>query len=369
MQELLRGKRILVAILNWGLGHATRMTPVIEQLIDRGAEVSLAGDGASLVFLSEVFPKLPKFELPPYNIEYPSGWGGAWKTVFKAPKIIQAIKDEQIAIADIVERYQIEAIISDNRYGVFSAKIPSIFVGHQLRVLPPKGFQWGSALILAWHKKYLKNFSEIWVPDFDDERNFSGRLSHDVDTGIPIKYMGPQSRFAHYFSKESTEGENIVVVLSGPEPQRTFLEGKILEQLKNYQRPSVLVRGVVHEKEERQIGNVKTINYLHGERLIQVLLSAHCVICRSGYSSIMDLALLGKKVIFIPTPGQTEQIYLAERLAEKKWAIHQSQSRLNLPEAISSLEKIQPFYQSGWDTHLLEDRLKELRDSIDKIKV
>ncbi|MCO5230000.1 MAG: hypothetical protein M9958_02470 [Chitinophagales bacterium] len=369
MQELFKGKKILVAILNWGLGHATRMTPVIERLLEHKAEVIIAGDGAPLTFLAETFPDLKKIELPPYNIEYPAGWGGAWKTVFKAPMIIQAIKDEQNAIAQIVDDFHIDAIISDNRYGVYSPKIPSIFVGHQLQVLPPKGFQWGKNVILIWHKKYLKNFTEIWVPDFPDTDNFTGRLSHGVDTGIPVKFIGPQSRFAKFKLEKSIDGENIVVVLSGPEPQRTFLESKIIEQLKSYDKPTILVRGVVKDGNEEQVGNVKIINYLHGEDLLLLLKNAHCVICRSGYSTIMDLSLLGKKVIFIPTPGQTEQIYLAESLAQKNLAVMQKQSALNLPQAISSLHQTQHFLLAENNECLLENQLLELKGKIDNTMV
>lgn len=369
MQELFKGKKILVAILNWGLGHATRMTPVIERLLEHKTEVIIAGDGAPLTFLAETFPDLKKIELPPYNIEYPAGWGGAWKTVFKAPMIIQAIKDEQKAIAQIVDDFHIDAIISDNRYGVYSSKVPSIFVGHQLQVLPPKGFQWGKGAILIWHKRYLKNFTEIWVPDFPDVNNFTGKLSHGVNTGIPVKFIGPQSRFAKLNLEKSVDGENIVVVLSGPEPQRSFLEEKVLEQLRKVGRPTVLVRGVVKDGNEEQIGNVKIINYLHGDDLLHLIQNAHCVICRSGYSTIMDLSLLGKKVIFIPTPGQTEQIYLAESLAQKNLAIMQKQSALNLAQAISSLPQTEHFLLSDSNEFLLDNQLFELKGKIDNTKV
>src|SRR5690554_1536240 len=245
MQKLFVGKKILFAALDWGLGHATRSVLIIQKLLAEGAEVILAGDGSSLEFLKEIFTDLSVYALPSYNIEYPKGRGGAWRTVFKAAQIIQTIKNEQKIVEQLVEDLKIDAVLSDNRYGVYSLKVPSVFIGHQLRVLPPVGFRWGSGLILAWHKKYLKHFSEIWVPDAADENGLSGILSHGVDAGVPIKFIGPQSRFSLFNKIASHNHSKIVAVLSGPEPQRSLLEEVLMTQLKEIGEPAILIRGVV----------------------------------------------------------------------------------------------------------------------------
>lgn len=364
MQKLFSGKKILVAPLNWGLGHATRSMPVIEKLIASGAEIHLAGDGAPLQFLSEAFPDLEVHQLPSYNIEYPAGWGGAWKTVFSAPKIIQAIKDEHKVVERLATDLKLDAIISDNRYGVYSSGIPSVFIGHQLRVLPPKGLRWGSGVILAWHRKYLKSFTEIWVPDFPGEDNLSGILSHGVNTGIPVKFIGPQSRFAKLAGERNVSEEKIIAVLSGPEPQRTFIEKKLIQQLKSLGESTLLIRGVVKKGESVEDENLQIINYLHGEALFRELKNAKYIICRPGYSTLMDLVHVGKKVILIPTPGQTEQEYLAENLGKRSQAVVQRQSSFDLTDAISQLQHVEPVPQITTDINLLEEQLKVLRNSL-----
>jgi uncharacterized protein (TIGR00661 family) len=366
MERILSGKKIVVAPLNWGLGHATRSIPLVERLIHFGAEVHFAGDGASLKFISEEFPTLKTHILPSYNIEYPTGWGGAWKTVMKAPSIISAIKEEQKEIQNIIAENKIDGIISDNRYGVYSDKIPSIFLGHQIRVLPPKLFRWGSGVILYWHKSFLKKFSEIWIPDFEDENNLSGILSHDLSIKIPIKYIGPQSRFSSYDLSNKENNGNILAVLSGPEPQRSFFEQKITEQLQEINTPSVLIRGVVEEGKNQQKGNLTIKNYLHSKDLFEEISNAKCIICRPGYSTIMDLALFGKKVILIPTPGQTEQEYLAENLAIKGKAVVQKQKSIHLKEAILQLEKIEPLPLSTWKHDLLDQEIIRIGKNLSK---
>lgn len=363
MQTLLGGKRILVAPLNWGLGHATRSIPVIKRLLDFGAEVHLAGDGAPLKFLSEVFPDLPVHQLPSYNIVYPAGWGGAWKTVFGAPKIIRAIREEQKVVEHLVTDLSLDAIISDHRYGVYSSRVPSVFIGHQLRVLPPKGLRWGSGVILAWHKTYLKHFTEIWVPDFPGEDNLSGILSHGVNPGIPVKFIGPQSRFsANKVPFEVTE-EKVVAVLSGPEPQRTFFENKLIQELKSLGEPALLIRGVVEEGNVIKEDNIEIVNYLHGEALFRELQNAKYIICRPGYSTLMDLAHVGKKVILVPTPGQTEQEYLAENLAKNQLAVIQKQNHLQIKQAAVRLENVQSLSAIDFNPDLLDAQLENFAEN------
>lgn len=359
MERILSGKKIVVAPLNWGLGHATRSIPVVERLIHFGAEVHLAGDGASLKFISEEFPTLKTYEIPSYNIEYPAGWGGAWKTVMKAPSIIRAIKEEQKEIQKIIAEYKIDGIISDNRYGVYSNKIPSIFLGHQIRVLPPKLLRWGSGVILFWHKSFLKNFNEIWVPDFENENNLSGILSHEISIKTPIKFIGPQSRFSSNDLSKEEDNSKILAILSGPEPQRSYFEQLISQQLQEINSPSVLIRGVVEEGKNQQKGNLTIKNYLHSKELMEELSNAKYVICRPGYSTIMDLSLFGKKVILIPTPGQTEQEYLAENLSKQGKAVVQKQKAINIKNAILQLEIIDPLPISIWKHDLLDQAIIE----------
>jgi uncharacterized protein (TIGR00661 family) len=354
----------MVAVLNWGLGHATRSVAIIRKLMDAGATVLLAGDGSPLQYLKEAFPNLEAHDLPAYNIRYPSGLSGAWKTVFQAPAIIQAIKEERKQVAQMAQTLQLDAIISDNRYGAHTEYAVSIFMCHQLRVLPPKGFRWGTSLIFRWHSSFFSKFDQVWVPDFPGEENLSGILSHGLETGLPTHFIGPQSRFEHRESNDEGQEQWILALLSGPEPQRTIFESIVKEQLLHSGKRAVLVRGVVENSVPQEIDNVKIISYVQQDALTDLINKAEWIVCRPGYSTLMDLSKFGKKVILIPTPGQTEQEYLAEMLTNKGQAIQQRQKHFNLKEAMRQLGSIKPLPHLENKDGLLEKALVELTESI-----
>jgi uncharacterized protein (TIGR00661 family) len=359
MQPVLSRKKILVAPLNWGLGHATRCMPVIDALLAAGAEVHLGGDGDSFRLLREAYPELPAHGLPSYNIQYPAGKGGAWKTLFKAPGIIKAIRKERLVVQQLAKELGFDIILSDNRYGAHTNEALSIFMCHQLRVLPPKGLRWAAPVIFKWHQHFFGNFDRVWIPDYANDFNLSGILSHGLSTGLPTDFIGPQSRFRGLASP-TADGHYIAIVLSGPEPQRTLLEELLLDQAQTLDQPVVLVRGVVEPGDLIINGRIQIINYLHKEALFDLIARASLVICRPGYSTLMDLSQLGKKAILIPTPGQTEQEYLAENLADKNKAVLQRQTKLNLKEALVHLEIVQPIPSLQLDSDLLEVAIHKL---------
>ncbi|WP_100611079.1 glycosyltransferase [Confluentibacter lentus] len=304
-------KRILVAPLNWGLGHATRCIPIINALLNFGFEPIIASDGDALALLQKEFPDLFSIELPSYKISY-----SKQKAYFKlkllkdTPKILKAIKAEKKATKHIVKTNDIVGIISDNRLGVYSKKVPSVIMTHQLNVLSGNT-TWLSTLL---HKKFIKHFDACWVPDFEDDNNLSGKLGHDNSIEIPIKYIGPLSRF---LKKDSEILNNLLVILSGPEPQRTLLGEKLLEELKKHKEKVVLVNGNIEDEQTVQVvGNITLYNFMTTNQLEKTINESELIISRSGYTTVMDLAKLGKKAFFIPTPGQYEQEYLAKRLLE-----------------------------------------------------
>ncbi|GGI55891.1 glycosyltransferase [Winogradskyella haliclonae] len=304
-------KRILVAPLCWGLGHATRCIPIINALISQGLEPVIASDGGALELLKKEFPKLSAFELPSYNISYSKKSNGFKLKFLKAsPHILKTIKRERKRIEQLVETENIDGIISDNRFGVRHKAIPSVYITHQLNVLSGKT-TWLSS---KWHQDIIKKFDECWVPDFEHSPNLSGELGHTKRQLNNVKYIGPLSRFKKQTSEENID---ILVILSGPEPQRTQLEKKLLFELKNKKESVVFVRGLVEGKQKMTIiDNIKMYNYMTSNELETAINSSKLIVSRSGYTTIMDLAKLGKKAIFIPTPGQFEQLYLAKKLSE-----------------------------------------------------
>lgn len=305
----MKKKRILVAPLNWGLGHATRSIPVIKALIDEGFQPIIASDGAALTLLQKEFPKLSSIELPSYNISYAkNGKFLKLKLLTDSPRVLKAIKREKKTVKNIVETHKIAGIISDNRLGVYNKNIPSVFITHQLNVLSG-ATTWLSTKI---HEKFIKRFDTCWVPDADGDVNLSGKLGHTDTFEIETKYIGPLSRLNKMNLKTVYD---IMVLLSGPEPQRSLLEEKLLLELKNYEGKVVLVKGMMDREQTIQVkGNFIIYNFMTSGLLEKTINESALIICRSGYTTVMDLAKLNKKTFFIPTPGQFEQEYLANRL-------------------------------------------------------
>ncbi len=306
-------KKVLVAPLNWGLGHATRCIPIINALIYEGIEPVIASDGVALSILKKEFPGLQARTLPSYNIEYSKkGSNFKLKMLLNSPKIAHAINAEKKAIRRWVEEEEFCGIISDNRMGVRHKSVPSVFITHQLTVLSGKTTSFSTKL----HNKYIKKFDLCWVPDMADDPNLSGELGHPKKSNIPVTYLGPLSRFEYQILPKKYD---IMVLLSGPEPQRTLLEQKLFQEFEQSDKNIVFVRGLIEEMHKTYVKNNITIhNYLTGKELENTINSSNLVISRSGYTTVMDLAKLKKKAFFIPTPGQFEQEYLADRLMLQK---------------------------------------------------
>ena len=304
-------KRILVAPLNWGLGHATRCIPIIKALVIHGFEPVIASDGESLTLLQKEFPSLFSIELPSYNITYSKNEKYFKLKLLKdSPKLLKAIKAEKKALKYIVEAHGISGIISDNRLGVYNKKVPSVFITHQLNVLSGST-TWFSTKI---NEKFIKKFDACWVPDVEGDINLSGKLGHSDVFEIPTTYIGPLSRLE---KKKLKIENNVMVLLSGPEPQRSLLEEKLLLELKNYSGKVVFVKGVMEKEQTIQImGHITVYNFMTSNLLEKTINESALVISRSGYTTVMDLAKLNKKAFFIPTPGQFEQEYLAKRFTE-----------------------------------------------------
>ena len=301
-------KRILVAALNWGLGHATRCIPIIHALEKNGFIPVIASDGPALLLLKKEFPRLDHHELPSYNIRYSKRSELLkLKLLLRTPEILEAISKENKQTADIVN-YDISGIISDSRFGVRHPRIWNVFITHQLTVLSGSTTYFSTKL----HQNYLQKFDESWIPDSAGPKNLSGILGHAENFQHQSKYIGALSRFQ---KKNAPIAYDILLLLSGPEPQRSLLERIFLKEFAESDKKILLVRGVMEENEILEAeSNIKIVDYLLSEALEHAINSSELIIARSGYSTIMDLSRMEKRAFFIPTPGQYEQEYLAARL-------------------------------------------------------
>ena len=263
-------------------------------------------------------------------------------------------------------------MISDNRYGLWSPKVPCHFVCHQLAPLPKPTWRWLHFWVYRLHRLWLKKFDEIWVPDHASSPNLAGVLAHRFRPPAQTRFLGPLSRFekrdasAEQFSlpELNVEPPVVAMILSGPEPQRSFLADKLRAQAKRLNIKSWLVLGKTDRQEIVQEGPLTLINYLEAIDLHRLLLTAQTVVSRPGYSSIMDYAALGlSRVILIPTPGQTEQEYLAQNLAAQNIALSRSQQNFDLPEALIAVENCQGFITDQVLQERFEQQFAEILSS------
>jgi len=305
-------KKIIVAPLNWGLGHAARCVPIIHFLLENKFTPVIASDGKALLFLQQEFPDLESIELPSYGISYAKNLKTS--LLFQIPEIYSAVQKEKKAIDRYIkENKTVVGIISDNRFGVRSTKVPSVYMIHQVRVF--SGFT--TYISSKIHRHIINKFDQCWIPD-SKEQTFSGELSNPQKLRIPYKFIGILSRF----SKEELPIKNdVLIILSGIESQRKSLEVKLLDEFKGFKGKVVLVQGKIeHQQTIKEQNGITIYNYLLSSELEKEINQSKIIVCRSGYSSIMDLAILEKRVFFIPTPNQPEQEYLAKYLAMKKYA-------------------------------------------------
>lgn len=355
---------ILFSALDWGLGHTTRSIPILTYFNKRNAQLMIAvqpGSPSEKV-LHQHFPKAIFLPLQGYGITYAKNRKlFAFKIFLQIPKIFKAIRRERKFVQNIVASHPIQLIIADNRYGFYHQSVPSVFITHQLRIAAPLRVM--EAIIQKINYRYIQRFSQLWIPDLAGDSNLGGKLSHPLQMPkIPTYYIGLLSRL---IDPKNAQKDNIKVaneqittfkylfLLSGPEPQRSILEKRLLEIVPKLKEKSILVRGLPTGAQTKEnntnsdlpigalIGEqqLKIINYADPDTLLHLLQQAEFIVCRSGYSTVMDLLMLGKKGIYIPTPGQTEQQYLARRLMDQHWGYSFAQEEPDYFTAFSKAEK------------------------------
>ncbi|MDB5221918.1 MAG: glycosyl transferase family 28 [Chitinophagaceae bacterium] len=310
--------KILIAPLEWGLGHATRCIPIINELINQNCEVLIAAEGAAFSLLKQEFPRLTFLSLQGYRMKYSrKKYFLPLKILAQLPKIAFTVYKEHQWLKEKVKEYKIDAVISDNRFGMYHAKIPSIYITHQLLIKTGNTFT--ERIAKRIHYFFINKYNQCWVPDFasgGEANGLAGELSHPQKLPKKIKYIGALSRFK---PDVSVKKYDLLVSISGPEPQRTIFEDKILSGLKSYPGKALFIRGLPEESEELKGENQLEIrNHLTAKQLNEAIQQSGIIISRCGYTTIMDLVKLHKKAILIPTPGQTEQEYLAKYLMERK---------------------------------------------------
>jgi spore coat polysaccharide biosynthesis predicted glycosyltransferase SpsG len=398
---------VLISPLDWGMGHTTRCISIIKALTNLSCSVLVACNSAQQEILSKEFPDLPIVPLKGYNISYRKGkFGTLIKIIRQIPKILMSIKEERYFLEEFMAVNEVDIIISDNRYGLFHPKAYSVIMTHQLGLRSGLG-KWADRQAQRQLYRFISLFDLCLVPDQQEPDSLAGELSNPAAfPAKPVKYIGPLTRFGtgrkqvdeltqQGIVTSGKEIRKVLAILSGPEPQRTILETKILRQAKKLDHQFTIIRGLGSENSNKkksieellsdQKSGTTIMDYADSKQLEKLIDDNDLVICRSGYTSVMDLLVKGKKTIMIPTPGQGEQEYLAKRLSEKGYIIAGRQKNLNLGKLLLQaqqhsfkefpFEKNQVTYSephnlnpssAGQDlsmsggSHLLEQTLKEI---------
>lgn len=348
-------QRVLICPQHWGLGHVTRSIPIIRYFIEGGHEVFLASSGAANTILKNEFPGIPVFELADYKINYPSK-NMYFNMAYQLFKMHKAIINEHFQIKKLIRQYDISLLISDARLGAAQSSVPSVIVSHHLHFpLANRFFEWWSD---NWMRFFYQRFDQLWIPDYEGSKNLSGVLAHGYKSKKAY-FIGAVSRFKKLAIEKKYD---IAIVLSGPEPQRTYLENIICRQLSTLtNKKIILVRGVSDTlKLNVPYPDSLTIKHLvYSQELNEIMSASDLIICRSGYTSLLDLTVIGKRALVIPTPGQPEQIYLAEALMENNLFFMQHQDSLNLEKDIPKAMNYSG-YNNTFEAIVLKDRLEEL---------
>jgi len=298
-------RTVIFAPLNWGLGHVSRSIPLINKYKKDAWRILLASDGDSAKLLQKEFPDIKVLEIPSELLKYSQTKSLIAHLQVLLPAFLRNIKRDQLFVNKLLNKEQVDLIVSDNRYGFYSSKVESVILTHQLQLPLPKYLRWTKKIVQNKLSKWISNFNECWIVD-DEKHSLAGDLSNEENLRIPFKFLGLQSRFV----KEDKRKEiDFLVVLSGLEPYRTVLEKKIIELFTNENIKVTIVGGQF--KNETINSKIKYLAFADGKLLNELMNKSKVVIARSGYSTIMDLIKLDKKAILIPTPGQEEQLYLA----------------------------------------------------------
>jgi UDP-N-acetylglucosamine transferase subunit ALG13 len=355
---------VLVCPLDWGIGHATRCVPVIKGLLNHGHKVIIAADGRPFEFLKGYFPDLEKVRFPGANVFYPKNNNMALTMALRSPALLAGIYKEHRRLKKIIRDHHVDVVISDNRFGLWSEKTYSVYMTHQVMIKAPGKLKWLEPALKRIHGWFISKYNECWIPDMPGRENLSGELAHTPPLPGNSYFTGILSRFSNDGSIPAKESQGIavLVMLSGPEPQRTLLEEIIVKQITEHKlKDIVILRGLAGEAENSfSIPGARIFNHMPDKGIRELINRAEVIICRPGYSTLCDLAVLERNAVLVPTPGQTEQEYLASYLSESGSFASIRQEEFSLLAAIQAGKKLPAVFIFENNGSLLEERISGL---------
>jgi hypothetical protein len=324
--------------------------------LNQGCEVIIAAEGPQRALLELEFPTLRFIHLKGYRVKYGRKKWSTWLAlILQVPKILISIKRERRWLKYFLQHETLDVLISDNRYGLHHDSLETVFMTHQLYIKTHLGTR-AERLLQRVNYRYIQRFSTCWVPDFEEGGGLGGILSHPIRLpAMPIRYLGPLTRFT---PAGRSVNHQILVLLSGPEPQRTLFENLLLAELLDHPNKVLFIRGLPGDNRmPADRPEIRFHNHLPAIEMNEALNESEYLISRSGYSSIMDLVFLGKKTIMVPTPGQPEQEYLASYLSDKQIIFKANQEGFSLQTCLDAADHFSYLPQTGAGSENLKSQI------------
>jgi UDP-N-acetylglucosamine transferase subunit ALG13 len=342
------------------------MIPIAKRLLDMNHNVFIASGEAHLKLFREELPGLTYIDFPGFSPGYSRYLPQYIPLLFKTPLLLFHIASEHYRLKRIIGDYSIDAVISDNRFGLWNRKIRTAYITHMPLIPFPKPFQFMEFIGIWLHRMIIRKYSLCFIPDLPGEINLTGRLSHGIRLPGNVRYTGILSRFQDTIQPGSGNLLAIrhnTVILSGPEPQRSIFRQMVLNLLRDEKTLTLILEGNPGNGDKiNWSDNFAFCNHLAAPEMQQVISSSEKIISRAGYSTIMELVSLNRSALLVPTPGQTEQEYLAEYLSSKGLFSCCSQKNLNGGHSINPGAEAWPAELNEQSSTLLDKALSELLD-------
>lgn len=327
--------KILFAVQDWGLGHATRDLILIRALLDEGHSVTVLSYGYAMQLLrSELGDRCRYRTLG--DIAKPFSRRAFWsqaRMVLSVPRNLLTVRRERAFVHELWQRDRFDRIVSDNRFGVWLPDVPTYHLTHSLRQIAPRRFRPLETLMEAGQRALLAGCRKILIPDQEAGGGLAGDLCHDPSCrwgNGRVEYLGILSSLSR---RAVPQDVDYFISISGPEPQRSIFERIVLAQAPQLEGRVVVALGRAGAPDSvLEGGRIAVHGYLNRSRQEEMMNRARLVVSRSGYTTLMELAELGRRALVVPTPGQTEQEYLAS-YHEARGHLHAvRQSELRLAE-------------------------------------
>lgn len=347
------GRKILICPLEWGLGHAGRTLCLAEELRKRGNKIFFAAGKEHLEFLKKEFPDAEFLNFPGFKPRYSRFLPQYFAMLFQTPVLLFHIIKDHLLLPHLIKSYSIDLVISDNRFGMWSGRVPCVYITHMLLIPLPPEFKGLESIGKLLHRWIINRYDYCLIPDLPGETNLSGRLSHNIKHPRNVRFAGLMSRFINsgMDNKYEPEDENpVLVILSGPEPQKSIFRDRVIKAFTVARKKLIILEGLPGAGyENRTEGLMNYVSLPSRSHMAGLIRSADLIITRSGYTSIMELVSLGRSALLVPTPGQTEQEYLAEWLSEKGWfyTINQAEIDTQIFSGLSELKVPSGLYEQS----------------------